>query len=87
MYRGVCGKTEAKSVGGAEYFVTFIDDKPRFISVYTLKRQKEVSKKFTVNAETVKGQCTGNGGEYSSREFKNCLKTESLRHVLRHQSK
>lgn len=47
MYRGVCGKTEAKSVGGAEYFVTFIDDKPRFISVYTLKRQKEVSKKFT----------------------------------------
>lgn len=43
----MCGKTEAKSVGGAEYFVTFIDDKPRFISVYTLKRQKEVSNKFT----------------------------------------
>lgn len=86
----MCGKTETKSVGGAEYFVVFIDDKSRFIWVYKLRRQKEVSKMFiewkTVveksNGETVKEQRTGNGGE-----FEKCLKTGSLRHVLRHQSK
>ena len=27
----VCGRTEAKSLGEAKYFVTFIDDKSRFV--------------------------------------------------------
>ena len=31
-----------KSVGGAEYFLTFIDDFSRYVSVYFLKRKDEV---------------------------------------------
>ena len=27
----VCGKLNPRSVGGAEYFVTFVDDKSRFV--------------------------------------------------------
>ena len=35
----VCGKIEAKSLSGAEYFVKFIDDKSRFVWIYILKNK------------------------------------------------
>ena len=33
----VCGKMNKKSLGGAEYFLTFIDDKSRYVWVYCLQ--------------------------------------------------
>ena len=48
LYTGdVCGKIEMKSLSGVEYFVTFIDDKSRFVWVYPLKNKSEVFKKFS----------------------------------------
>ena len=38
-HNGVCGKIESKSLSGAEYFVTFIDDKSRFVWIYILKNK------------------------------------------------
>ena len=46
MHSDVCGRLEAKSLSGAEYFVTFIDDKSRYVWIYILKNKSEVFKKF-----------------------------------------
>ena len=42
VHSDVCGKIKTKSLGGAEYLLTFIDDKSRFVWVYALKRKSEV---------------------------------------------
>ena len=36
----------SESLSGAEYFLTFIDDKTRYIWVYVLKRKDQVFKQF-----------------------------------------
>ena len=35
-----------KSLGGAEYFLSFIDDKSRYVWVYPLQTKSEVFEKF-----------------------------------------
>ncbi len=42
----VCGKVNARSIGGAEYFLTFVDDKTRYVWVYFLRRKDEVFSRF-----------------------------------------
>ena len=44
VHSDVCGRLEAKSLSGAEYFVTFIDDKSRYVRIYILKNKSEVKK-------------------------------------------
>ena len=69
----VCGKTETNSLSGAEYYVTFIDDKSRFVWVYTLNHKSEVFEKLTewklmvekCSGMKVKVLRTDNGGEYT----------------------
>ena len=46
VHSDVCGRTEAKSLGGAKYFITFIDGKSRFVWLYMLKHKEEVFRKF-----------------------------------------
>ena len=36
VHTDVCGKLSQKSGGGAEYFVTFIDDKSRYVWLYVM---------------------------------------------------
>ena len=38
----ICGKMGAKSIGGAEYFISFIDDKTHFAWVYPMKTKDQV---------------------------------------------
>ena len=47
VHSDVSGKIETKLLSGAEYFVTFIDDKSRFVWVYTLKHKSEIFEKLT----------------------------------------
>jgi hypothetical protein len=42
IHSDVCGKINSKSLGGAEYFLTFKDDKTRYTWVYFLKHKNEV---------------------------------------------
>ena len=42
VHSDVCGKMDTQSLGGAEYYVTFIDDKNHYTWVYVLKRKSEV---------------------------------------------
>lgn len=46
IHSDVCGKINAKSLSGGEYFLTFTDDKTRFVWVYIIKNKSEVFDKF-----------------------------------------
>ena len=86
----VCGKLSSKSLGGAEYFVTFIDDKSRYVWAYAIKRKSDVFQKFCewkLEVEKSLGQSvkilrTDNGGEFTSDKFENYLKREGIKHEL-----
>ena len=88
MHSDVSGRLEAKSLSGAEYFVTFIDDKSRYVWIYILKNKSEVFKKFLEwkymveksSGEKIKTFRSDNGGEYTSKEFEDYLKKNSIRH-------
>ncbi len=38
----LCGKMNVKSESGAEYFLSFIDDKTRYVWIYVLHRKDQV---------------------------------------------
>ena len=90
VHSDVCGKIGTRSLGGANYFLTFIDDKTHYVWVYILKTKDEVFKYFLdwkTQAENFSGHQlkvlrTDNGGEYTSKEFENYLKSEGVRHEL-----
>ena len=90
VHSDVCGKIGTKSLGGANYFLTFIDDKTHYVWVYIPKTKDEVFKYFLewkTQAEKSSGHQlkvlrTDNGGEYTSREFENYLKSEGICHEL-----
>jgi len=42
IHSDVCGKIGTQSLGGGEYFVTFVDDHTRHVWVYILKHKSEV---------------------------------------------
>ena len=77
----------SKSLGGAEYFVTFIDDKTRYVWAYAIKRKSDVFQKFCewkLEVEKSLGQSvkilrTDNGGEFTSDEFENYFKREGIK--------
>ena len=83
-------KLNAKSLGGAEYFLTFIDDKTRFTWVYLLKRKDEVFQRFVEWKAMVENSGGGklkvlrsdNGGEYMAKRFQEYLKAEGVRHEV-----
>ncbi len=90
VHSDVCGKLNVKSVGGAEYFLTFIDDFSRYVWVYFLKRKNEVFSCF-LNWKAMVERATGrklkvlrsdNGGEYKSDQFVEYLRSEGVRHEL-----
>ena len=90
VHSDACGKLSSKSLGGAEYFVTFIDDKTRYVWVYVIKRKSDVFNRFCewkIEAEKSLGQSvkilrTDNGGEFTSDEYEKYLKKEGVKHEL-----
>ena len=46
VHTDVCGKLEASSLSGGQYFLTFIDDYSRYIWIYILKHKSEVFAHF-----------------------------------------
>lgn len=90
VHSDVCGKIENKSLGNAEYFVTFTDDASRYVWMYVLKKKSEVFEIFKnwkalVENETgykLKTYRTDNGGENCSAEMIAFLKNEGIKHEL-----
>ena len=85
VHSDVCGKLNAQSLGGAEYFLTFIDDSTHFTWMYVLKhkflicfkRWKSLVEKTSSKLKVLR---TDNGGEYTSARFEELLKCEGIRH-------
>ena len=87
VHSDICGKINSKSLGGAEYFLTFVDDKTRYVWVYFLKYKDEAFQRFVEwkalveksSGHQVKVLRTDNGGEYTSTQFEDFLKAEGIR--------
>ena len=88
VHSDLCGKINARSLGWAEYFLTFIDDCTHFTWVYMLKHKSEVFDCFLRWKALVKKSSgrklktfrTDNGGEYTSTALKEYLTFEGIRH-------
>ena len=84
----VCEKMNANSLWGAEYFLTFIDDKTRYVWVYSLKHKSQVFDRFlewkalveNVSEHKVEVLCTDNGGEITLTKFEEFLKSKGVDH-------
>ena len=67
------------SMGGHEYFVTFIDDATRKVWLYFIRRKDEVFGAFQKSVALVENETgkklkslrSDNGGEYSPKYFRN----------------
>jgi transposase InsO family protein len=68
-------------MGGAQYFVTFIDDNSRKVWVQTMRTKDETFEAFKRFKALAENQCgcrvkalrSDNGGEYNSAKFKKYL--------------
>ena len=68
----VCRPLQVESIGGSLYFITFVDDYSRCVSVYFIKHKTEVFEKCKLFQAMVTKECgepivklrTVNGGEY-----------------------
>ena len=88
VHSDLCGKMNSPSLGGAEYFLTFIDDCTHYTWVYVLKRKSEVFNRFqkwkalveNESGKKLKVLRTDGGGEYTSTEFQDFLDSAGIRH-------
>ena len=88
VHSDVAGPMKTESFGGARYFVTFIDDYSRCVTVYAIAHKSEVLDKFKEWEAAVTNQVdckiktlrTDNGGEYMSAEFRDLLKEKGIHH-------
>ena len=90
VHSDVCGPMHMPSIGGAKYFVTFIDNYTRCCAVHFMRHKSEVLEKFIEFEASVTngvGKAIGtlrmdNGSKYLSTELRNYLKEEGIRHEL-----
>ena len=77
VHSDVCGPMPHQSLGGASYFVSFIDDSTRKVWAYPIRTKDWVFSIFSDWLVMVKNQIgqklkclrTDNGGEFKSEEF------------------
>lgn len=88
VHTDVCGPMETKSIGGARYFVTFLDDFSKKIFVYTMHKKSEVLQKFKDFKLQVENQLeaklkilrSDNGLEYVNKDMSDFLKSAGIIH-------
>lgn len=77
-------------LGGGRYFVTFIDDKSRYVEIAILKKRSDVITAFKVYKKHVEKETgcqikkirTDNAKEYLSKGFNNFLEEEGIKRQL-----
>lgn len=90
IHSDICGPITTKSIGGARYFVTFIDDYTRYTEVVMLKDRSEVLTAFKNYMLRVKRESghdikvlrTDNAKEYISNEFTKLLESQGIKREL-----
>jgi len=86
IHSDVWGPARTKSIGGAKFFVTFIDDHSRWCTVKLLKGKNEVLsafkdfKNFAENqtGKKIKFLQSDNGTEYMNNDFNDFLKNNGI---------
>ena len=76
------------SLSGKEYFISFIDDKSRYLWTYPMRKKSEAFETFLVwkakversSERKLKTLRSDNGGEYISNEFEDFLEEEGIHH-------
>ena len=89
VHSDVWGPAQVTSLGGANYYVTFIDDATRKTWVYTIKNKSDVFdifqkwKALVENESGKKLKClkSDNGGEYCSSDFDNYCARNRIRRI------
>lgn len=90
IHSDVCGPLRVPSLGGAKYYVQFIDDKSKWCKIRFLKSKSEVfeaTKDYIKLVENQKGKTvkylqTDNGGEFTRLDFDNYLKERGIKRRL-----
>ncbi len=90
VHSDVCCKMGHNSLGGAEYFLTFVDDYTHYTWVYPIKTKDQtfdMFKMWKAGVENFKGLRvktlrTDNSGEFTSNRFQDHLKSCGIRHEL-----
>lgn len=88
IHSDLCGPMECSSLGGAKYFITFIDDYSRKVFVYFLKNKMDITSvfhNFKCEVENELGQKikiirTDNGTEYCNNDFSKYLSDSGIKH-------
>lgn len=86
VHSDVCGPIEEASIGGSRYFVLFIDDYTRRLSIYFLKNKSEVLDTFKTykaskNIRVIESWHCGLTTDVSE-SFKKFLRTEGIQYQL-----
>lgn len=90
VHSDICGPMEEISIGDSRYFILFIDDYSRRLSIYFLKNKNEaldafktykayVERKLGHNIQALRSD---NGREYVNDKFERFLKEEGIQHQL-----
>lgn len=88
IHSDVCGPLKTKSESGAKYFVTFIDDYSRHVTVVPIKEKAQVYAEFVRYKNFVENQCsqkikifrTDNGTEFCNGQFTQLLEKCGIHH-------
>jgi hypothetical protein len=92
VHSGVCGPMKTTSIGGAKYFVIFVDDYSRKVWVYTMKCKGEWFERFkelqtlveTQSGHKIKAFRCMNGGDFISKDFETFLMERGIESTPRH---
>ena len=86
IHTDVCGPMQTRSLGGASYFLIFVDDRYRYTWVYFIRIKSDVFeyfKEFITMTEKNTGKCikvlrSDQGGHYKSSSFKSYCKFNGI---------
>lgn len=90
VHSDICGPMSVPSLGGARYFITFIDDKSRYVEVVMLKKRSDVIAAFKAYKRRTEKETgcqimkirSDNAKEYISKEFNDFLEDKGIRRQL-----
>ncbi len=88
VHSDLWGPAPVQSLGGSKYFVSFVDDFSRHVTVFTISRKSQAFECFKeykalVEKQTgkqIKSLRTDNGMEYCNNNFNNFCKKEGIKH-------
>lgn len=88
VHSDLCGPMETASMGGAKYFITFVDDFSRNVSVYFLKNKMNIKEVFEIYKNEKENQLdkkikilrTDNGLEYVNSKMIKYLTDSGIKH-------